>query len=79
MTTFLAGLNNPNFVFSLGKTPPTSIMDLLFKARKYMNGKDALTAKGLMGNERKKKVLICKARRGITKIILQIPRLAKVV
>jgi len=53
MTTFQAGLNNPNLVFSLGKTPPTSMIDLLFKAQKYMNGEDALIAKGLMGRRKK--------------------------
>ena len=53
MTTFQAGLNNPNLVFSLGKTPPTSMTDLLFQAQKYMNGKDALTTKGLVGKRRK--------------------------
>ena len=49
MMTFQAGLNNPNLIFSLGKTPPTSMKDLLFKAQKYMNGEDTLTAKGLTG------------------------------
>nr|XP_023913993.1 uncharacterized protein LOC112025558 [Quercus suber] len=49
MTTFQAGLNNPDFIFSLGKTLPTSIMNLLFKAQKYINGEDTLTVKGLMG------------------------------
>nr|XP_023896904.1 uncharacterized protein LOC112008797 [Quercus suber] len=49
MTTLQAGLNNPDFIFSLGKTLPTSTMNLLFKAQKYMNGEDALTVKGLMG------------------------------
>ena len=53
MTTFQVGLNNPNSVFSLGKTPPTSMMDLLFKVQKYMNGENALTAKGLMGKWKK--------------------------
>ncbi|XP_023917904.1 uncharacterized protein LOC112029452 [Quercus suber] len=53
MTTFQAGLNNPDFIFSLGKTPPTSMTDLLFKAQKYMNGEDALTAKGLMGKRKR--------------------------
>ena len=53
MTTFQAGLNNPDLIFSLGKTPPTSMMDLLFKAQKYMNGEDALTVKGLMGKRKK--------------------------
>ena len=53
MTTFQVGLNNPDLVFSLGKTPPTSMMDLLFKVQKYMNGEDALTAKGLTGKQKK--------------------------
>nr|XP_023880358.1 uncharacterized protein LOC111992701 [Quercus suber] len=53
MTTFQAGLNNPDFIFSLGKTPPTSMTDLLFKAQKYKNGEDALTAKSLMGKRKK--------------------------
>ena len=53
MMTFQAGLNDPNLVFSLGRTPLTSMMDLLFKALKYMNGEDALTTKGLMGKRKK--------------------------
>ena len=53
MTTFQAGLINPDPFFSLGNTPPTSMMDLLFKAQKYMNGEDALTAKGLTGKRKK--------------------------
>ena len=53
MTTFQAGLINPNLVFSLGKNPPTLMMDLLFKAQKYMNGEDVLTAKGLTGKWKK--------------------------
>nr|POF03053.1 hypothetical protein CFP56_70075 [Quercus suber] len=35
------------------KTPPMSMTDLLFKEQKYMNGEDALTAKGLMGKQKK--------------------------
>nr|XP_023882027.1 uncharacterized protein LOC111994388 [Quercus suber] len=53
MTTFQARLNNPDFIFLLGKTPPTSMTDLLFKAQKYMNGEDTLTAKGLIGKRKK--------------------------
>ncbi|XP_075650217.1 uncharacterized protein LOC142620791 [Castanea sativa] len=53
MTTFQAGLNNPDLVFSLGKSPLTSMTDLLFKAQKYMNGEDALTAKGLTSKRKK--------------------------
>ena len=55
MTTFQAGLNNSDLVFPLRNTPPTSMMDLFFKAQKYMNGEDALTAKGLMGKQKKEK------------------------
>ena len=46
-------MNNLDLVFSLGKTPPTSMTDLLFKAQKYMNGKDALIVKGLRGKRKK--------------------------
>ena len=31
MMTFQVGLNNPDLIFSLGKTPPTFMTDLLFK------------------------------------------------
>ena len=54
MTTFQARLNNPDLVFPLGKTLPTSMTDLLFKAHKYMNEEDALTAKGSVGKRKKK-------------------------
>ena len=56
MMTFQAGLNNLDLVFSLGKTPPTSMTDLLFKAQKDMNGEDALNAKGLTGKRKKEEV-----------------------
>ena len=49
VTTFQAGLNNPDLVFSLRKTLPTTMTDLLFKAQKYMNREDALTANGVDG------------------------------
>lgn len=55
MMTFQARLNNLDFVFSLGKTLPTSMTDLLFKAQKYMNGEDALTTKGLTGKRKNDK------------------------
>ncbi|XP_030945845.1 uncharacterized protein LOC115970338 [Quercus lobata] len=53
MTTIQVGLNNPDLIFSLGKTPPTSMTDLLFKAQNYMNGEDALIAKGLTSKQKK--------------------------
>ena len=74
MMTFQVGLNNPDLVFSLGKTPPTSMTNILFKAQKYMNGEDTLTAKGLVGKRKKKKMLSHRARRGIAT-----PRPVKVV
>ena len=77
MTTFQAGLKNPDLVFSLGKTPPTSMTDLLFKAQKYMNGEDALTAKGLMGKWKKEEPSDSRIRRRIAKTILWKLRLAR--
>ena len=53
MTTFQVGLHNPGLIFSLGKTPPTSMTDLLFKEQKYMNGEDAPMSKGLTGKRKK--------------------------
>jgi len=57
ITTFQAGLNNLNLVFSQGKTHPALMTDLLFKAQKYMNREDALTTKGLTGKQKKDKGL----------------------
>ena len=51
--TFQTRLNNLDLVFSLRKTPRTSMMDLLFQAQKYMNEEDALIAKGLTGKQKK--------------------------
>ena len=56
MTTFQAGLNHPDLVFSRGKTLPTTMTDLLFKAQKYMNGEDALTANGVDGKRRMEEI-----------------------
>ena len=56
MMTFQAGLNNPDLVFSLGKTPPTIMTNLLFKAQKYMNWKDALTANGIDGTQKMEEI-----------------------
>lgn len=52
MTTIQAGLNNLDLVFSLGKTPPTTMIYLLFKAQKYMNRENALTANGIDGKRK---------------------------
>jgi len=49
MTIFQAGLVNLDLVFSLGKTTPTPMIALLFKAQWYVNGEDALATKSLIG------------------------------
>lgn len=53
MMTFQARLNSLDFIFSLGKSPLTLMTDLLFKAQKYMNREDALTAKDLANKKKK--------------------------
>ena len=49
LTIFQAGLMAKYFIFSLAKTSPTTMTDLLFKAQKYMNGENTLTVKGMDG------------------------------
>ena len=42
LTTFKAGLKYREFVVSLVKNPPKTIVEMLLKAQKYMNVEDAL-------------------------------------
>ena len=42
LTTFKAGLKSREFVVSLVKNPPKTMVEMLLKAQKYMNAKDAL-------------------------------------
>ena len=44
LTTFKAGLKSREFVVLLVKNPPQTIAEMLLKAQKYMNAKDALAA-----------------------------------
>ena len=44
LTTFKVILKSREFVVSLAKNPPKMMVDMLLKAQKYMNTKDALTA-----------------------------------
>ena len=44
LTTFKAGLKSKEFVMSLAKNPPKTMAEMLLKAQKYMNDKDALAA-----------------------------------
>ncbi|XP_023909306.1 uncharacterized protein LOC112020966 [Quercus suber] len=46
LTTFKAGLRFREFIASLAKKPPKTMAEMLLKAQKYMNAKDALTAMG---------------------------------
>ena len=43
--TFQAGLLPGDFFFSITKSPPKTVAELLCKAQKYMNVKDAVLAK----------------------------------
>ena len=42
LTAFKAGLKSKEFVVSLAKNPPRMMSEMLLKAQKYMNVKDAL-------------------------------------
>ena len=42
LTTFKARLKSREFVVSLVKNPPKTMVEMLLKAQKYMNAKDAL-------------------------------------
>ena len=42
LTTFKAELKSIDFVVSLAKNPSRMMMEMLVKAQKYMNAKDAL-------------------------------------
>ena len=44
LTTFKVGLKSREFVVSLPKNPPKTMAEMLLKAQKYMNDKDALAA-----------------------------------
>ena len=42
LTTFKAGLRSRDLVASLAKNPPKTMVEMLLKATKYMNAKDAV-------------------------------------
>ena len=44
VTAFTNGLRKGKFLFSLYKNNPKTMSDVLYKATKYMNAKDALLA-----------------------------------
>ena len=43
LTTFKARLKSREFVVSLGKNPPKTMVEMLLKVQKYMNAEDALS------------------------------------
>ena len=45
MATFTNGLWKGKFLFSLYKNDPKTMSDILYRATKYMNAKDALLAR----------------------------------
>ena len=53
MTTFHARLVNLYHIFSLGKTTPMSMIDLLFKTYKYVNEEDVLATMSLTSKRKK--------------------------
>ena len=55
LTTFQAGLLPGDFFFSITKSPPKTVADLLHKAQKYMNANDAVLAKEMKGKRKRNK------------------------
>ena len=55
LTTFQAGLLPRDFFFSITKSPPKKVAELLQKAQKYMNAKDAVLAKEMKGKRKRDK------------------------
>ena len=53
LTTFQAGLLLGDFFFSIIKSPPKTVVELLYKAQKYMNAKDAMLAKEMKGKRKR--------------------------
>ena len=49
---FPARLTSEDFIFAMAKSPPTMMKDLMFKAQKYMNGGDTLTAKCIVSKRK---------------------------
>ena len=53
LTTFQAGLLLRDFFFSIIKSPPKTVVELLCKAQKYMNAEDAMLAKEMKGKRKR--------------------------
>ena len=55
LTTFQARLLPGDFFFSITKSPPKTVAELLRKAQKYMNAEDVVLAKEMKGKGRETK------------------------
>ncbi|XP_059663781.1 uncharacterized protein LOC132309494 [Cornus florida] len=54
LTAFMGGLQTSRFLFSLSEEPPTSMAELLVRAKRHMNAEDAMiTRKGKEGEDKK--------------------------
>ena len=53
LTTFQARLLPRDFFFSITKSPPKTVAELLRKAQKYMNAEDAVLAKEMKGKRKR--------------------------
>ena len=53
LTTFQVGLLPGDFFFSITKSPPKTVMELLRKTQKYMNAEDAVLAKEMKGKRKR--------------------------
>ena len=53
LTTFQVGLLLGDFFFSITKSPPKTVMELLPKTQKYMNAEDAVLAKEMKGKRKR--------------------------
>ena len=53
LTTFQARLLSEDFFFSITKSPPRTVAELLQKAQKYMNAGDAVLAKEMKGKRKR--------------------------
>ena len=57
ITAFIAGLGvqSKDLMFSISKNPPASMVEVLAKAEKYINGEEALTSKKEISSTHKEK------------------------
>uniref|UniRef100_A0A2N9GG66 RNase H type-1 domain-containing protein n=1 Tax=Fagus sylvatica TaxID=28930 RepID=A0A2N9GG66_FAGSY len=54
LTAFISGLQLGDFLFLVYKDPPTSMLEMMYEAQRYMNGEEALQARdSALGKKRK--------------------------